>query len=209
MIMSKKKALLSLAVAGLVSAQAQAASVSGSMDLKVTMPEILVLYHFDEVQIDLSDSHTITAANDSDPHEISETAAAPITGTMGTPVTGALNIQGADTHGTAQQSVDVTLTDAWAIRSISSADVTVAGSIQTATLTHTTTNTSTIGVSDLALTSGTNSGASVSLAPQWALQKGDISFKLNLSNATHAGLYQSAATPADGTDTFLLTLTGN
>lgn len=208
MIAFKKKALLSLAIAGLVSTQVQAASVSGSMDLKVTMPEILVLYHFDEVQIDLSEAHAATAANDSDDHEISETLAAPITGTMGSPVTAALSIAGADTHAATNQTVNVTLTDAWAVRSISSANVTVAGSIQTSTLTHATVGTSSIGVSGMTLSSGGTTAGSLSLAPQWAVQKGDISFALDLTTATHAGLYQSAAAPAAGTDTFLLTLTG-
>lgn len=208
MKVDKKKALLSLALAGILSAPAQAASVSGSMDLKVTMPEILVLYHIDEVQIDLQEAHTATAANDSDDHEISETFGGTITGTMGTPVTGALGITGTDTH-TANHTVNVTLTDAWAVRSISSDDVTVAGSIQTATLTHDTVGASTIGVSGMTIASGAASGASVDLAPQWGLQKGSISFTLDLTSATHAGLYQSADPQADATDTFLLTLTGN
>lgn len=208
MIAHKKHALLSLAIAGLLSSPLQAASISGSMDLTVTMPEILVLYHFDSVQIDLSDANTSTAANDSDPFEISEGAASAVSGTMGTPVTAALSITGTDTHAGAQ-TVNVTLTDAWAVRSISSGDVTVAGSIQTDELTHATEATSTIGVSNMTLTSGGASGTSVDLAPQWALQKGGISFELDLSSASHAGTYQSAATATDATDTFLLTLTGN
>ena len=207
MIAFKKKALLSLAIAGLVSTQVQAASVSGSVDLKVTMPEILVLYHVDEVQINLSDAHTATAANDSDEHEISETAAGAITGTMGTPVTGALGITGTDAHAATNQTITVSLTDVWAVRSISSADVNVAGSINTATLTHA--EGSTIGVSAMELTSGANTGDNLDLAPQWGLQKGGINFELDLSSASHAGVYQSAATTADLTDTFLLTLTGN
>ena len=202
---SKKKALFALAATSLLSTQIQAASVSGSMDLKVTMPEILVLYHFDEVQIDLTDAHTPTAANDSDDHEISETFAGTVTGAMGTPITQALSITGADTHAGETGTLAVTLTDAWAVRSISSADVTVTGSIQTNDLTHAAG--STIGVSAMELTSGGSTGTSVDLAPQWALQTGDISFELDLSSASHAGLYETAGT--DATDTFLLTLTGN
>lgn len=208
MIAFKNKALLSLAIAGLVSTQVQAASISGSMDLKVTMPEVLVLYHFDEVQIDLADAHTVTAANDNDDHEISEGDAGVVNGTMGTPVTAALGIVGTDSHATTNQTVNVTLSDAWAIRTIASGNVTVTGSIQTTTLTHDTVGTSTIGVSAMTLTSGGTTAATVSLAPQWALQTGDISFELDLTTATHAGLYQSAATASPGTDTFLLTLTG-
>lgn len=207
MITSKKKALLSLAAAGLIGTQVQAASVSGSLDLKVTMPEILVLYHFNEVQIILDEEHSPTAANDTDAHEVGE-GNVTITGTMGAPLTAALSIPGADTHST-NQTLSVTLNDAWAVRSVSSANVTVAGSIQTATLTHSTENGSTIGVSAMSLSSGNSSGASVSLAPQWAVQKGSISFELDLSSAAHSGSYASAATTANGTDTFLLTLTGN
>jgi len=209
MHISKKKTLLSLALAGLVSTQVQAASVSGSMDLKVTMPEILVLYHFDEVQIDLTSAGVSTAANDSDPYEVSEGAASTVTGPMGTPITAALAIEGEGTYATASQTLDVVLESAWAVRSISSADVTVSGSVQTGTLTHATESGSSIAVTNMTLTAGSATGTSVDLAPQWALQTGSINFQLNLEDAEHAGLYQSAATAAENTDTFLLTLTGN
>ncbi|MGB0865375.1 MAG: hypothetical protein ACPGSC_02640 [Granulosicoccaceae bacterium] len=197
MIVSKKKTLLSLAVAGLLSSPLQAASVSGAMDLSVTMPEILVLYHFDSVQIDLTDANN---------QAVSEGAAANVTiATSAAPATGALSIDGTTPTLPAQETVTVTLTDAWAIRSISSADVEVSGSIENATLTHTTAATSTIGVSNLSLEAGGSTGAAVTLAPQWAVQKGNISFDLSLATASHAGTYTSGGT----TDTFLLTLTGN
>jgi len=202
MIAFKKKALLSLAAAGLVSTQVHAASVSGSMDLTVTMPEILVLYHFDEVDIDLSGAGTQEAVSEGDKVVTSTTTVSPITG--------ALSIQGttsaAGTTVGTSDTVRVDLSNAWAIRSISSGTVEVAGSIENNTLEHATEAGSEITVSNLSLTSGALTGASLDLDPQWALQSGDISFELDLSAASHAGDYAGAAA---GSDTFLLTLTGN
>ncbi len=202
-----KAALLSLAAAGLLSTPVQAASVSGSVDLKVNMPEILVLYHVDEIEINLADAQAATAATD---HVVSETTAA-ITGTMGAPISAALTIAGTDAaHSSTTNNINVSLTDAWAVRSLSSDDVVISGVINTDTLQHETDTDSEIGVSNLTLTSGAATPAtSLALAPQWDLQKGGISFTLDLSAADHAGAYTSAATPADATDTFLLTLTGN
>jgi len=211
MIKTFQKPLLAAAVTALTLSSAHAGSISGSMDLKVNMPEILVLYHFDEVEINLEAATVSTPANDSDNYEISEGNAGTVTGPMGAPLTGALNIDGSGgpTDGAANQTLEVTLTDAWAIRSVSTGDVTVSGSIQTGTLTHTDDASATIGVGAMELAANGTSGASVTLAPQWGLQKGDISFELDLSSANKAGSYVSAAAADDGTDTFLLTLTGN
>lgn len=193
MIAFKKKALLSLAIAGLVSTQAQAA-VTGSMDLSVTMPEILVLYHFDKVTLDLTAAAAEQVVSEGDKV---------VTGTATiTPVTGALSIQGATTVGTTS-NVAVTLNNAWAVRSISANTVKVAGSIESTELTGA--NGSVIGVTGMNLTSGTESGADVDLSSQWAVQTGNIEFELDLSNATEAGVYDNNGT----SDTFLLTLSGN
>ena len=55
----------------------------------------------------------------------------------------------------------------------------------------------------------------MTLPPSWVPTMGDIKFKLDLTNATKPGEYNTrgaagAATAGDeATDTFLLTLTGN
>ena len=75
-----------LAVSGLVlsvASMASAASVSGSTDFRVTLPEILVLYHWDDAHLILQDIAT-TPGNDSDAgREISDVTSRTLTDTLG------------------------------------------------------------------------------------------------------------------------------
>ncbi len=187
-----KAALLSLAAAGLLSTSVQAASVNGETKLTVNMPEILVLYHFDEIEIDLT-GPAATA--------VPQTAALSVTAALGTNISteaDTLGASGAVNPLTSSNNMTVNIEGAWAVRSLSSANVSITGSIQNGTLAH---ESGTVGqeITVSGLTLSTNS-----VAPGWSLATGDMTFSLDLSGATAAGAYTTA-----GTDTFLLTLTGN
>ena len=125
---------------------ASAASISGSTDFRVTLPEVLVLYHWDDAHLILSDV-TTTAANDSDPREISDTSAHDLNATLGA---GPYNITGdvittAPTGGNSVNgTVNVTLQNSWAVRSLSSAPVSLALTNPNPTLINETVATSTI-----------------------------------------------------------------
>ena len=219
------KKALTLVVGGLVlgtSSMAVAAnSISGSTDFRVNIPEVLVLYHWDDAYLTLTDIAT-TPANDSDGREISDPAAHNATGILA--ANGTYTISGdvkTDTVATSPlaTTVDVTLKNAWAVRSISNDNVTLALTNPNTTLKSvnggaTAVTSAAVLQSTATGTTGTNS-ATMTLPPSWVPTMGDIKFKLDLTNATKPGEYNTrgaagAATAADeATDTFLLTLTGN
>nr|WP_241879170.1 hypothetical protein [Psychrobacter sp. PraFG1]UNK05876.1 hypothetical protein MN210_03605 [Psychrobacter sp. PraFG1] len=73
---------IALATATLsIASFASAASISGSTDFRVTLPEILVLYHWDDAHLTLSDVAT-TPDNDSDPREISDATTRDLSATL-------------------------------------------------------------------------------------------------------------------------------
>lgn len=205
-----------------VASVASAASISGSTDFRVTLPEVLVLYHWDDAHLILEEIAT-TAANDSDAREISDTSAHDLTATLGA---GSYTISG-DVSATAPTGtnsvngiVNVTLKNSWAVRSLSSAPVKLALTNPNPTLINETVATSTIATQNATLASTgtgvTGSGsANITIPSGFAPVLGDIVFDLDLANANNSGEYNTrgvagAATTADeDTDTFLLTLTGN
>lgn len=215
---------LALSVASAASA---AVTISGSTDFRVTLPEVLVLYHWDDAHLILEEIATTTAANDSDAREISDTSAHDLTATLGAgPYTISGDVSATAPTGTNSVNgiVNVTLKNSWAVRSLSSAPVKLALTNPNPTLKHETVAASTIAiVADSAKlasagTGVTNSGsANITIPSGFAPVFGDIVFDLNLANANNSGSYNtrgaSNATPApdsaNGTDTFLLTLTGN
>lgn len=214
---------LALSVASVASA---AAPISGSTDFRVTLPEVLVLYHWDDAHLILEEIAT-TTANDSDAREISDTSAHDLTATLGAgPYTISGDVSTTAPTGTNSVNgvVNVTLKNSWAVRSLSSAPVKLALTNPNPTLIHETVAASTIAiVADSAKlasagTGVTNSGsANITIPSGFAPVFGDIVFDLNLANANNSGSYNtrgaSNATPApdsaNGKDTFLLTLTGN
>lgn len=205
-----------------IASVASAASISGSTDFRVTLPEVLVLYHWDDAHLTLSDV-TTTAANDSDPREISDTSVHDLNATLGA---GPYNITGdvITTAPTGSNSVNgtvkVTLKNSWAVRSLSSAPVSLALTNPNPTLINETVKASTITTQNATLASSgtgvTGSGsANITIPSGFAPVLGDIVFDLDLAKANNSGEYNTrgvagAATTADeATDTFLLTLTGN
>ena len=205
-----------------IASAASAASISGSTDFRVTLPEVLVLYHWDDAHLILSDVAT-TAANDSDLREISDTSTHNLNATLGS---GPYSITGdvVTTAPTGSNSVNgivkVTLQNSWAVRSLSSAPVTLALTNPNSTLINETVAASTMATQNATLVSTgtgvTNSGsASVTIPSGFAPVLGDIVFDLDLANANNSGEYNirgvagAATTSDESTDTFLLTLTGN
>lgn len=198
------------------------------MDFRVTLPEVLVLYHWDDAHLKLEDTPTptVTAANDSDAREKSDNTTREATKQLDSadPYTINTNVNTDDPLGADYGEREVILQNAWAVRSLSSADVSLGVTIQQrgSVLKNVTKNTSTITVKDAVLLSDSASSgsgtAAIKLPSQWNEQMGSIKFKIDLSNAKHSGEYNSRATAdrntdesvqGNETDTFLLTLTGN
>lgn len=200
---------------------ASAASISGSTDFRVTLPEILVLYHWDDAHLTLTDIVT-TTDNDSDPREISDATTRDLEAAL---ADGAYTLNGdVDTTSPIAKfdggTVDVTLKNSWAVRSLSNAPVTLKLTNQKDTLLNVINNKSTIVTKEAVLAStaanvtGTDS-TTMTIPSGWDPVMGDIKFKLDLSNANNSGEYNTrgksgiATTNDEATDTFLLTLTGN
>ncbi|WP_338412523.1 hypothetical protein MN210_17810 [Psychrobacter raelei] len=211
---------IALATATLsIASFASAASISGSTDFRVTLPEILVLYHWDDAHLTLSDVAT-TPDNDSDPREISDATTRDLSATLQETN---LTFQGNDVNTASPITnfdsglVKVTLKNSWAVRSLSTAPVTLTLTNPNATLKNATNNAATITTQDAVLASSGNGvtgtdSASMTIPSGWAPVMGDIKFNLDLTNADFAGEYNTRGKAADTdekTDTFLLTLTGN
>lgn len=202
--------------AALLSTPAMAASVSGATDFRVTIPEVLVLYHWDDAVLNLE------ANNQS----INDATTRTATKQLGQPpytVTGDV-----DTTGMAStllsSSVPVTLKNAWAVRSISSAPVTLALTNPNPTLKSV--NAVNAGTTEAQITTSgavlqstngvTDSGqATITIPSGWEPVMGDIKFNMDLSKATVPGEYNTRGITGkdsvvnSSTKSFLLTLTGN
>lgn len=209
-----KAAVIGLALS--VSSFASAA-ISGSTDFRVTLPEILVLYHWDDAHLILEEVGT-TPANDSDAREISDTTTRELTENLGSD-SYTINTDVNTTSAAFPTSISVTLKNAWAVRNLSTANgVNLALTNPNSTLTSVADQTSSVTTSNAVLESAglTGSGSNtVTIDSGFAPVLGDIKFDLDLTGADSAGEYNTrntagAAGPADdGTDTFLLTLTAN
>lgn len=159
-----------------------------------------------------------TPANDSDPREISDNTTRTGSILLGTATAIINNDVATDAPAaTLATKIDVTLQNAWAVRSLSSANgVELALTNTNNTLTSVIDKTSSISTSGATLSSGSLTGDKITIPSGWAPVKGDIKFQLDLSGANSSGEYNTRATagPAgdtavdNATDTFLLTLTG-
>lgn len=183
------------------------AAVTGTTDFRVVLPEVLVLYHWDDVLLNLTDTGRVI--NDA----TTRTGTAALGSTTAS-ITGPAVSTTADALAT---SVAITLKDAWAVRNLSTGTgVRLTLTNPNPTLLSVADKTSLLTTTGAALTS-TNSkvsgtGATLTIASGWAPVLGDITFNLDLSKANHSGEYNTrglAVVAADNTkDTFLLTLTG-
>lgn len=196
---------------------ASAASVNGSTDFRVTLPEILVLYHWDDAHLILENTNTNSANNDGSTRDVT------------LPFDAAKHEINTDVITTSATNLDtgtvaVKLKNAWAVRSLSSGTVelklenpkntlySVALGDQSGdsiiTIGSPTLNTVATSVD------GTNTGTpTLNIKSGWQPVTGDIDFTLDLTEANHAGEYNTRGVTGKNTtsedDTFLLTLTGN
>lgn len=217
-----------IAVSGLalsVASVASAASISGSTDFRVTLPEILVLYHWDDAHLTLTEIGNTTPENDSNTgREISDSGAHDLTASLGnSPYTITVddnNKLDTTAPANALNMVAVTLKNSWAVRSLSTGDVRLDITNPNNTLRNVSDNAVTITTTDPVLVSaapgvGGNGSASMTIPSGWAPVMGDIKFNLDLSTANKPGEYNTrgkigpATTSEENTDTFLLKLTGN
>ena len=193
------------------------AAISGSTDFRVTLPEILVLYHWDDAHLILEEVGT-TPANDSDAREISDATTRELTADLGAG-SYTINTDVNTTSAAFPTSISVTLKNAWAVRNLSTASgVNLELTNPNSTLTSVEDQTSSVTTSNAVLESAglTGSGSNtVTINSGFAPVLGDIKFDLDLTGADSAGEYNTrntagAAGPTDdATDTFLLTLTAN
>lgn len=219
-----KKALpLALALTtAVMGTTAHAKSVSGSVDFRVTLPEVLVLYHWDDAHLTLTDN-VADVANDSDTdREISDATTRELTAELNASshtITG--DVTRSPIANLDNSTIAVTLKNAWAVRALSSADVKLKIEEKNPKLLSVEAGAgvtdSFILVKDTKIVKGSASAvkdADLSLPSGWELSMGDIQFNLDLSNAKHIGEYNTRNTAGKAsdaqelTDTFLLTLTG-
>ena len=173
------------------------------------LPEVLVLYHWDDVLLNLTDTGRVINDN------TTRTGTAAL-GSTAASITGPAVSTTADTLAT---SVAVTLKDAWAVRNLSTGTgVTLTLENPNSKLLSVTDQTSFLTTTGALLESvntkviGSKKAATLNIASGWAAVSGDITFNLDLSKANSSGEYNTrglAAAAADNTkDTFKLTLTG-
>ncbi|WP_147285090.1 hypothetical protein [Moraxella ovis] len=203
-----KKSLAALVMAG-AAASAHADSVSGTMDLQVQLPEVLVLYHWTNAGIEFNPivkgigvgRGVGTYGLNQDTIEVldnnSESAADLTDDPLVT--TTVLNNQ-ADTN-----KVTVTLKDAWAVRSISNDGVKLKVENTDSTHLHDGDRNSKVKTENVKVKSSDavtkTAEEEIELNSKWKPIKGDITFDLDFSEAKKAGLHKS------DDQTFTLTLT--
>lgn len=224
-------AVLAMGVATVGTTVHASSPVQGAIDFKVTIPEVLVLYHWDSAHLNLTNAVT-NGANNDNYREIKDGApelTAKIVKDGSYEISGTVPPSSGKTTELDSGKLNVTLKNAWAVRALSSDKVSLIAEIQNDTLSKGAS--SKILVSDIKLTAtGANATeatalpvsektigkdtttehakAGLKVASGWKETQGDISFKLDLTKAKENGVYTSGATTA--TDkTFLLTLTGN
>ncbi|MDP8171240.1 hypothetical protein QJU96_08070 [Pasteurella skyensis] len=212
-----KKLLLATALATTMATGVNAVqSVSGTTDFTVTIPEVLVLYHWDQANLEFNPAKFAQKDNAPATH----TKSFDLTTTTNATITDNTTAPAVDTNfepnTLSAGTIDVVLKDAWGVRSISSGkDVHLAVAIQNNgnLLKDGTDNKSKAIVSEAKLekttTTAITAAPTIDIPTSWTPVTGNLNFKLNLAGVTKAGVHKTAATRSDTTDTFKLTLTGN
>lgn len=176
---------------------------SGNLDLKVNLPQTLVLYHWSNAGIEFFPANPVAYASGKGAGlgQLTETSI-DVSDQDALGGSGSSSLSTIQTpNGQADNKISVTLKNAWAVRSLTE-NGTVNLAITNPDPEHKKDG-SVVSTTNVKVTSaGKNAGNSVQLESKWAPTQGDITFDLDLSKATKAGLHES-----DG-DTFTLTLTG-
>lgn len=209
--MLKKLLVSAVALASL--STVNAASISGTTDFKVKLPEILILYHWDQAYLDLTKSGAYTDnVRDTRSHTLQDDLGS--TTNPNYDITqNPLDVANAAKPTALANEITVKLSKSWGIRTISDKTIKLTAATQNTTLTHITDASSTMTVKDTqAVYKGTTAavdGAVTVSDSSWATPVfGDIVFKLNLANAKKSGDYTSygSGSRSDATDTFKITL---
>lgn len=199
-----KKLMLATAIVGATISTASAATVTGDVDLQVKLPEVLVLYHWDKAGIEFNPktydiptgvgtgtydfgANDITVA-DNNTDEGAGLRDIPMNtdGVTGRP------------NGTI---IPVTLKDAWAVRTLTENGKAKLAITNPDTQHKKGTTGSVVSTQEAKVqTRDAPAGENITIPSKWAPTTGDITFNLDLSAATQAGLHVS-----DGS-TFTLTL---
>ncbi|MDP8162279.1 hypothetical protein QJU89_02895 [Pasteurella skyensis] len=192
-----KKLLLASVLGLTLTTSINAQEVSGETNFKVTIPEVLVLYHWDEAHLTFKNMATHHGDTTIRNKTVNFADNQPYT------LDGDVTITDLPSF---KNDVKVKLKNAWAVRSISNDKVTLKLEAQQPTLKlgGASNASESITISDQQLKLGRETpNATIELKSQWAPQQGDILFNMNLAGATKSGEYKSA-----DKDTFKLTLTG-
>lgn len=168
----------------------QAASVNGDVKFSVEIPEIVVLYHWDEAKLSLTGGsaaiadtrdHNGSAVLGTGPYEVTQNAID--TGTLtDTPNFGTINVK---------------LIKSWGVRSIAANNPKLTLTTPGATLKKTASGTDSLTISNPVLKCtttgdcGQDGTAITTVNKGWGVKTGNIEFQLDLSNITAAGTYSS------------------
>jgi hypothetical protein len=195
-LMNVSKVVVIIALVGFActlvpsSVQAQA---SGASDLDITLPDIVVLHYFSDIDIDISAAAlgTFLYGTASGEIAINEGTAAPAAGGFTQDLTMTATAPTGD-----PSAVDLTLQNAWAVSSVrlwgAGAQTEVRISITDATLTHGASG-DTITISSGEVSSGgLGPAASIQFDPTglFTPRYGDVTLELDLTNATWGGVYE-------------------
>ncbi len=198
---SAKRALVAgvvVIVGALLSAPPAYAQASGSTDIDITLPDIVVLHYWSNIDINVPKAALAAlltgGTGDTGEDEGTANGGSAINVALSGGNLAANTSVSTTMSGTGDPSaVVMVLNNAWAVRSISLAGGT-STKLEIATtdtkLDHQTT-TATIGVSGLKVDDGTSSGTSITFtAPGLVNPKiGAVQMTLDLTNATNAGAY--------------------
>lgn len=201
-----KKLLLATAIVGATISTASAAEVTGDVDLQVKLPEVLVLYHWDKAGIEFDPkTYNITTGKGAGTYDfnLANIEVDVNANQNGAGITDDPMVLGNVTGRANDATIPVTLKDAWAVRTLTTngkAKLAIAN--QNAEHKKGATN-SVVVTKDAKVKQGGEHNTEIELASKWAPTTGDITFDLDLSGATQAGLHES------NNSTFTLTLTGN
>jgi hypothetical protein len=182
---------------------AAADTATGNTAFKVILQPVTLLYYYNEVDLTIPSSVLTTLAGGAP----AGLAAQAVTASGTSSTLNASLTSPATSTAAGISSAALTLSNFWAVRSITSpgsgglTNVTVsfasATAAPTATLTGTTTTTATIGLSALATTNSSFAGTGLGGTPQ----TGNVTMNMNLSNATAADTYAGATIYITATST--------
>ena len=194
-ILKKKLGVLALSAAMSISfgSSAHAVQTSGSTDIKVNLPDIIILHYISDITLDFGSD----IGQSADESGASWTVAWDGATSDGSGDLAVGNLDDTSNELGAISTIDVTLPNVWAIRGLSSdgtATVEIAGG--NATLDN---NSSSIALSNFTVSSGSgNTSASIAAALN-GLHKdtatvGDVNLKMDVSAAALSGEYDTSGT---------------